>query len=262
MKNARFEELRWKDFDGMDREKTIFFLPMGSLEEHGPHLPVGTDLSIALEIAKEVAKLVKEEGLRPVLLPPIPFAPCSFTYDFPGTISIDAKVIKRMIYDVSRSLSLHNFRYLVICTYHMDPFFIGAIHRSIRKVERKFKMRVAEPGSSYFYGRKSKDVHAGREETSIMLYICSHLVDPSYKSLSDFLFQDLSIKDFRKTLRELGALEGYVGFPSDASVEHGKKLFEEIVDHFVDATLKLLRGKYVLQTPKWLRFLPLSLQRR
>ncbi|RLF39886.1 MAG: hypothetical protein DRN00_00790 [Thermoplasmata archaeon] len=261
VKIARFEEMKWKEIEEMDKKKSIVFLPMGSLEEHGPHLPVGTDLFIAEEIVKEVAKLVKKEKLNPVLLPSIPVAPCSVTFDFPGTLSVDAKCIENMVYNISKSLALHDFKYLVICTYHMDPFFIKAIHKAIRKAQAKFDIRIAEPGSSFFYGKGDEDLHAGEQETSIMLYLYPHLVDPSYKSLSNFSFS-FSIKDFRKTLRELGAINGYVGFPSKASIERGKELFEKIVYFYFENTLKLYNGEYSLSTPKFIKYLPLILQRR
>jgi hypothetical protein len=52
-KMIKFEELNWKELDALDREKTIFFLPISPMEEHGPHLSLGTDLFSARDAAAE-----------------------------------------------------------------------------------------------------------------------------------------------------------------------------------------------------------------
>ena len=52
------EELNWKQIDAFDRKKTVFFLPISPLEEHGPHLPVGTDYLTARDAATEAIKLL------------------------------------------------------------------------------------------------------------------------------------------------------------------------------------------------------------
>ena len=53
MKVIQLEELNWKQIEDLDKEKTIFFIPISPLEEHGPHLPVGTDFLTARDAARE-----------------------------------------------------------------------------------------------------------------------------------------------------------------------------------------------------------------
>ncbi|RLF49174.1 MAG: hypothetical protein DRN19_05925 [Thermoplasmata archaeon] len=121
-------------------------------------------------------------------------------------------------------------------------------------------MRVAEPVSKFFY-LKGDIFHAGKEETSIMLYLYPYLVDKTYKSLERVEIE-FSLLDFRKTLRELGAKDAYMGNPSEASTEHGRKLFNDLVNFCVESVFELIEGEYRNFIPRHLKYLPLFLQRK
>ena len=73
-KIIKFEELTWKQIESLDKNKTIFFLPISPLEEHGPHLPVGTDLLTVIDATTEAIKILNKEKpeLTFVLLPAVP----------------------------------------------------------------------------------------------------------------------------------------------------------------------------------------------
>ena len=70
-KIIKFEELTWKHIERLDRNKTIFFLPISPMEEHGPHLPIGTDYLIIKDAATEAIKFLnkKRPDLKFILLP-------------------------------------------------------------------------------------------------------------------------------------------------------------------------------------------------
>ena len=89
-KIVKFEELSWKQIDQLDKNKTVFFLPISPMEEHGPHLPVGTDYLTARDATTEAIKTlnVKRPELTYVLLPAIPLGYCEFNTDFPGSMSV------------------------------------------------------------------------------------------------------------------------------------------------------------------------------
>ena len=94
------EELSWKQIDALDRNKTIFFLPISPLEEHGPHLPVGTDLLTIRDAITEAVKFLnkKKPELTYVVLPAVPSGFCEFNTDFPGSISVSGKVVRDIVY--------------------------------------------------------------------------------------------------------------------------------------------------------------------
>jgi len=73
-KMIKLDELNWKQIEGLDKDKTILFLPISPLEEHGPHLPVGTDIFTAKDTSIEAIKILnkKKPDLTCVLIPAIP----------------------------------------------------------------------------------------------------------------------------------------------------------------------------------------------
>lgn len=235
---------------------------MSPLEAHGPHLPIGTDMLITEEICKEMYGRIKRKrrSMTPVMYPFQAFGYCGANKDVMGSVSVDVRAFGKILHDTLKSLAMQGFRYSVIVTFHLDPFYIKAIHKSIDKVERIYGMRVAEPVSKFFY-LKGDIFHAGKEETSIMLYLYPYLVDKTYKSLEGVEIE-FSLLDFRKTLRELGAKDAYMGNPSEASTEHGRKLFNDLVNFCVESVFELIEGEYRNFIPRHLKYLPLFLQRK
>ncbi|HEC94331.1 MAG TPA: hypothetical protein ENI45_00005, partial [Thermoplasmatales archaeon] len=133
------------------------------------------------------------------------------------------------------------------------------------KAMSKYPIRVSEPTSSYFYRKKKgekKDIHAGAEETSVMCYLYPYLVDDSYKTLPNHYLSSFSLRDYRKTFKELGAVDGYIGEPGQATIERGKKLFTELVELYVNAAIDLHNGKPLPSIPKTIKWLPFFMQRK
>ena len=264
MKIIKLEELSWKQIEGLDKDKTIFFLPISPLEEHGPHLPVGTDLLTSRDAAVEAIKILhkKNPALTYVLLPAVPVGYCKFTSDFPGSISVSGRVVKDIVYGVGSSLARHGFKYLIICSYHMAIGHLKGIYSGMRKVMAKYDMKIYEPWGPYFYNREvekrepklgfdtSKEVHAGFRETSLMKYQYPYLVDESYKKLQS-IYRDLySLRVFGKTFKQLGLKDGYVGSPAKADTDYGRWFFNETVDMYVRSALDLYVGKELPDLPK------------
>lgn len=263
-KVIKFEELTWKKIDELDRKKTIFFLTISPMEEHGPHLPVGTDYLAINEAANQaIKKLIKTKPeLNYVLLPSIPIGFCDFNTDFPGSISSSSKTIKNIVYDYGSFLAKHGFEYMVICTYHMAIVHLKGIYSAIKKLRRKYNMKILEPWSPYFYNNETikrepklgfdtqKEVHGGFRETSMMRYIYPYLVDESYKELQS-IYRDLNTpRAIGKSFKELGIKDGYIGSPARADIDYGRWFFNETVEAIVNGTINLYEGKKTLKLPK------------
>jgi creatinine amidohydrolase len=273
MKVIQMEELSWKQIEGFDKKKTIFFLPISPLEEHGPHLPVGTDLLTAKDTATEAIRILnrKNPELTYVLLPAVPLGYCKFNTDFPGSISVSSKVVRDVIYSIGSSLASHGFKYLIICTYHMAIGHLKGIYSGMERIMRKYDMRLCEPWSPYFYNNEvekrepklgfdtSKEMHAGFRETSLMKYQYPYLVDESHKKLQS-IHRDLrSPRVLGKTFKELGLGDGYVGSPARADADYGRWYFNETVNVYVKSALDLYEGKELLELPKKIKMIMKSL---
>jgi len=263
-KIIKIEELNWKQIDKLNRDKTIFFLPISPLEVHGPHLPVGTDLITSRDAATEAIKVLqqKKPDLTYVLLPALPIGYCKFATDFPGSISINSKVIRDLIYSSASSLAKLGFNYFIICTFHMAIPHLKGIYSAMKKIQSKYDMKTCEPWGPYFYNNQieknepklgfdtSKEIHAGFRETSLMKYQYPYLVDESYKDLQN-IYRDLnSPRNIGKKFKQLGLKDGYVGSPARADVNYGRWFFNETVNVCVKATIDLYEGKKTSELPK------------
>jgi len=260
----RFEELSWKKIEELDKEKTVVFLPISPMEEHGPHLPVGTDFLTSRHAASDAIRILNKEkpNFSFVLFPIVPLGFCDFNTDFPGSISSSSKTIKNIVFDIGSNLANHGFKYLIICTYHMALPHLRGIYKAMKKLENKYDMKCYEPWSPYFYGGSieknepklgfdtKKEVHGGFRETSLMKYQYPYLLDESYKDLQS-IYRDVDSPKFLfKKFKELGIKDGYIGSPARADADYGRWFYGETVKTFVQATKDLLDGKELMSLPK------------
>ena len=273
LKVIQMEELNWKQIEELDKKKTIVFLPISPLEEHGPHLPVGTDLLTAKDTATEAIRILnrKNPELTYVLFPAVPLGYCKLNTDFPGSISISSKVVRNVVYSIGSSLANHGFKYLIICTYHMAIGHLKGIYSGMDRIMRKYDMRICEPWGPYFFNGEiekrepklgfdtSKEMHAGFRETSLMKYQYPYLVDETHKKLQS-IYRDLqSPRVLGKTFKELGLEGGYVGSPARADADYGRWYFNETVNVYVKSALDLYEEKELPELPKKIKMIMKSL---
>ena len=266
-KIIKFEELSWKQIDKLDRNKTIFYLPISPLEEHGPHLPIGTDLLTIKDAVTESIKILnqKKPDLEYVILPAIPIGYCDFNTDFPGSISVSGNVVRDVVYSVGESLANHGFKFLIICTFHMAIAHLRGIHSAMKKLKSRYNMKTCEPWGPFFYNKEiekhepklgfdtTKEIHAGFRETSLMKYQYPYLVDESHKDLQSIYRDTSSPRVLGKKFKELGLKDGYIGSPARADADYGRWLFTEIVNVYVNSTINLYEGKKQQELPLFIK---------
>ncbi|UCD12927.1 MAG: creatininase family protein [Thermoplasmatales archaeon] len=272
-KVIQLEELSWKQIEELDKKKTVFFIPISPLEEHGPHLPVGTDYLMARDAAKKAVKTLnkKKPDFTYVLFPAIPLGYSKMASCFPGTVSTHVKAVKAIVHDVCSSLARFGFQYVVICTFHMDLGHLKGIYAAIHKVMREYSIKVAEPTGPYFYSREvekhepkvgfdtKKEVHAGFRETSLMKYQYPYLVDGLYKNLQNIYIDLYSPRYLRKTFKDIGIKDGYIGSPAQADSDYGRWYFQEIVRIYVQAAVDLIEGKKLPTLPRQIKMIMRSM---
>jgi creatinine amidohydrolase len=110
-----YERLTWPEVRRAAGEERVCLVPVATLEDHGPHLPIDTDLRITAEICRRTAEAAPDEI---VLLPPIPHGYSPHHMDFPGPITIGWDTFTRYCRDVGTSLARHGFRRILYLNGH------------------------------------------------------------------------------------------------------------------------------------------------
>jgi creatinine amidohydrolase len=112
---ALYERLSWPEVREAAEREVVCLIPVATLEDHGPHLPIDTDLRITAEICRRAAEAAPDEIL---LLPPIPHGYSPHHMDFPGPITIAWDTFTRYCRDVGTSLARHGFERMLFLNGH------------------------------------------------------------------------------------------------------------------------------------------------
>ena len=254
-----YYDYRWPELEKLAEKNAIIILPVGQVEEHGPHLPVGCDTMISQETARLIAKKVNNEF--PVLvLPPI-WAGYSGKglFKWPGTISIPPEIVIATIENIIVSLNKSDFKNFLIINSH--GHHEGILRVAARKIADTCKVtlivsniwRMAEEAIQEI--RESADGganHAGEYETSLLLAMdkrvnMAEAKDEPVKQHSKYITGDIITrykdKVFWSTWGHSSSQTGTYGCPTKATKEKG----DIIMDATVKQYLNLLREVYYSQ---------------
>jgi creatinine amidohydrolase len=231
---------------------TLAILPVGAMEQHGPHLPLNTDALLPAEIALEVARRV--DG---IVAPAIAYGYKSIQRSgggnhFCGTTSLDGNTLISVIRDILRELARHGARRILLLNGHFENvyFLLEGADLAIRDLAAvnivHFQVitltywdfivgdALSEVFPSGFPGWAVE--HAGVMETSLMLYLYPDFVDMSLapaQSPTAFPAYDILPPD-----PDLTPPSGCLMSPAGASAEKGKLIFECVVSGVVEALMK------------------------
>lgn len=221
------------------KQKKPAIIPVGSVEQHGPHLPVSTDSDIVTEVAKRVA-----EKCNFFLLPTISYG-VSFEHAPFFNLSLKEKTLENILIDICLSLSSINISTIFIINgHHGNQKALKKLSKKINQVsKRKIKIFVF----SYWHFMKHEFDHAGFVETSLMLAISKKVkMNHAKKGL---ITKNLS----KKEISRLGKLatksfpfvtkNGVWGDPTKSTAKDGRKFLSEIVRNLVKKSQTCLTDK-------------------
>ncbi|WP_308460834.1 creatininase family protein [Streptomyces sp. Ru71] len=230
------EDVRARAADGSAQ---VAVLPVGSLEQHGPYLPLATDTLVACAIAREIA------AAHPVrLLPPVTIS-CSHEHaGWPGTVSISAPTLHAVVRDIADSLRRSGVHALAVVNGHGGNYVLGNV---VQEASARGERMALFPAPEDWEEARVRagvvtslltDMHAGEIETSVLLHAHPEVVRPGYESAD-------VVADDRRHLLTVGMSaytdSGVIGRPSLGSAEKGKALLASLADSF-GACLSLLTG--------------------
>lgn len=243
---VELSKLNSQDIKNLINSKTVIVIPTGSMEQHGPHLPVEVDTRLVTEIARRAAKKASTEV--DVLITPPVWSGCSNHHmDFAGTLSLNQDTFIKVTKEIAGSLIHHGFKKIVLLNGHGGN--ATPLKLAVDQLRDSTKGDVLVTTFSYWQlieGEVSSIresgpggiSHSGEFETSAMLYLDDALVNKekiakfipkwrtSYFGTGWYVPQSVHlgfhIKDFSYT--------GVYGDPTVATKEKGDKLIKVAVD--------------------------------
>jgi len=248
-KQVWLQNLTWEEVEVKTEEsRGTIILPIGSTEQHGYHLPVGTDTMVANSIAEAAA--VKAKVL---VAPPLWFGWSPHHLVLPGTITIRAEMLIEVVYDIIKSLHHHKFDKFILLNGHRIVN-VTWLQITAERAKRELGVKIVIFDPAYMSKEFKNDLgwgevgHAEEIEGSHMWYCYPDLVkmerakdnphnhntiyhvDPKYKG-DTLCYVPSSPAEMKELAKKSG---GTSGEPSKASQEGGKKYHKHLVERMIE----------------------------
>jgi creatinine amidohydrolase len=228
-----------------DSGNAIVILPVGVVEEHGAHLPLGVDSFAAEVYAAATAPYLEAKGYEVVVAPTINYGVARAAIDFPGTLSLEPETLRSMVVEIGCSLLRHRLKRLAILNGHRDKHHMKALDDAKNTLIRDHGAQALLLGFAHddqvtevcyragikaFYKspRPDREGHGGESETALALYAFPKTVRREVIPQLDPNFE-YDVDAFRGETQDYYSLSngrGYFGWPQAGTAETGKKLVE------------------------------------
>ncbi len=204
----------------------ILFVPLGSTEQHGPHLPLKTDTAVAVAVAEALTERLRATGTDAAVAPALAYGASGEHQDFPGTISIGHSALTLLLIEYARSAGAWAKRVVFVNGHGGNLLSLADAVPRLRAEGHDVAWVPCAP----LVGASPRDTHAGLVETSVMLHL--HPADV----VADRMTAGVSapIADLLPRLRAEGvravSANGVLGDPRGAAADQGEVLFASMCD--------------------------------
>ena len=242
-----YQHYTWPEIRELVKQQPVIVLPVGSVEDHGPHLPLDVDNFLIGAICEEAARRLDGEM---VLLPPVPYGFEEHHMDFPGTIDIAMEHMLHFVLDITRSVARHGFNRILLADGH------GSNMPILDLVARRTVIETEALCGAFIWPSLAKETidrvresekpggmaHACELETSLYLYL-----DPARVQMakaekemamppSRFIWMDLMSASPVLLMDQWSRFSksGVAGDPTLATQKKGEIVFEAVVAALVE----------------------------
>lgn len=243
MASRRLDQLRAPTVATRLTPASTIVVPVGAIEQHGPHLPLNTDLVIAEAVAAAAVDRVGDE-LDVWLLPALAYSKSNEHAWAPGSFWLSPTTLLAVLDDLGRSVALTPARRLVFLNGHGGNSALLAVANRELRLHHGLMTFLTHPGLPPDQGGLSAEheagmgVHAGHDETSLMLHLAPDLVDmtAARRRVPEHLATNRYVRFGGPVafgwLSDDFADDGVIGDPTGATADHGRVLFEAAVRAF------------------------------
>ncbi|MBE5878252.1 MAG: creatininase family protein [Lachnospiraceae bacterium] len=277
MLTSIFEETivtgNWQAVENAGREGQPVLFPIGVIEEHGPHLPLGSDIYWSYFMCKMVKSVLQMKGKECVIAPPYYWGVNHCTGGFPGSFSLKPETMQQVLFELFENLKNFGFSQIYCFSYHGDAKHVKAIVAAIQRANAELGIRVRlvlEAMDLQLYGWTGEedfllvsapsypeewfeeqepseqdlfDIHGGAFETAVMNYMCPEQVD--LECVKNLESSSLNQEGMKKWLQGGEATKevvplGYAGNP--AGYEMVSRHVEEMLKLQAEDIAERIRG--------------------
>lgn len=266
-------DMNWKEIEEKSKAKVPVLFPLGVIEEHGPHLPLGTDIYLSYAICKKIKETLNKQKTDCLIVPPYYWGINHCTGAFPGTFSLKPETLTMVLNDIFENLHQFGFDQVYCVNQHGDAMHVSTIINSIKISNEKYNMNIRilmEPYDLYLYGLSGKenfimldnaeyspelfgeddknekdllDIHAGALETAAMEYfypdaVCKETAD----HLKSYSLSESSLQVWLaggKAVKSVIPL-GYAGNPAGykKKILSAEAIFENLVHYCANTIIE------------------------
>jgi creatinine amidohydrolase len=245
MKTLRLEEMTWQQVkQAMEQGHRRVIFALGSIEQHGPHLPLVTDTLLGDALALRVAEKLGGTLVAPTIRPG-----CSEHHmNFPGSLSISSDLLAALARAYCENLAHHGFETILLLPSHGGNF--PTVARIVPELARAVPAKVVGYSDLFEFTRVQNEIaakygvtafesgaHAGCSETALVLAARADLVDRDQARagfVGDFIAEAKKFQagaaGFEMRMENFSPI-GVVGDPRNASAELGRDLLEGLAEH-------------------------------
>ena len=218
---ALLSELSWPEVGERAAAGAILAIPLGSTEQHGPHLPLSTDTDVAVALCARLAQQCADV----LVAPPVPYGSSGEHAGFAGTLSIGQAATELLVLELVRSAT-DTFAHVLLVSAHggnAEP-----VHRAVTTLH-------AEGRDVLLYQPQwDGDAHAGRTETSMLLYLHPWLVAVERSAAGSTRPLAEILPDLRAGGVRAVSPNGVLGDPAGASADEGRRLVDDLATQLLE----------------------------
>ena len=253
-------EMTWREVEDAAKQNAVALWAFGVIEQHGPHLPAGTDVYLPSARLRRVKALLAERGVPSVIVPPYYWGVNFVSASFPASFQVRPQIMIELMADIFASIVRDGFKQTFCVTGHGDALHNKTILEAIQRgrnetrtdisflaedsLLKRLGVSLSEAHVTPFTSAPSTaafpDIHAGQWETSIMLSICPALVHqdklPSVPPVQ-FTFADLQEWRSAPEIARRKTPMGHVGEPALANPQAGQTELEASAAAMADAII-------------------------
>jgi creatinine amidohydrolase len=219
---------------------TVALLPVGAVEPHGPHAPLGTDTLISAGMCRRAAQaLAGDADVQVVVAPALHYGVTRYGAAFPGAVGVSEATLHALVVDVCSALLEQGVRGVVVVNNHLEPEHVATLRRAADALPRVRLLDLTRRANAQRLTQEFRDgsCHAGQYETSLVLADAPELVDRERMAALPANRVDLpaAMAGGARDFVALGMADAYCGAPADATADEGEATFAALTEMLVEA---------------------------